>query len=229
MAHDALAGLVENTLPEGTPFAFRAFGLEVDACDSELMVPVGPLDRGAAARAIRDVPAINGAKTAIAASLALAAEDLASLSPPRVVVLVTDGEETCDGDVGAEIARLRAAGLDLRLTIVGFAIDDAALSASFAAWAQEGGGQYLAAGDSAGLDASITESIAPRFAIDRHYVDGTVEQVGQMGLDQDLTLPAGRYVLRPMQTAQGGEAAFEISDGKQSDLTYDPAFGITTK
>jgi len=143
------------------------------------------------------------------------------------VVLVTDGEETCDGDVAATIAQLRDQGLDLRLTIVGFAIDDAALSATFAAWARNGGGQYLAAGDSAALDASITESITPRFAIDRLYVDGRIEEAGLIGLDQSTTLPAGRYKLRPLQTAQGGEASFTITDGGQSELTYDPALGIS--
>ena len=229
VAHDALSGLVQNTLPEGTPFAFRAFGLAVDACNSELVVPLGPLQRDAAAAAIRDVPAVNGAKTAIAASLALAAQDLAAVSPPRVVVLLTDGEETCDGDVGAEIARLAAEGLDLRLTIVGFAIDDAELSATFAAWAQASGGQYLSAGDKAGLDASISQAILPRFGIDRLYVDGRVEEVGVIGLDQDMTLPAGSYRLRPLQTAQGGNALFDIADGARSELTYDPTLGFSAE
>lgn len=229
VAHDALSSLVQNTLPDGTPFAFRAFGLAVDACNSELLVPLGPLQRDAAAAAIRDVPAVNRAKTAIAASLALAAQDLASVAPPRVVVLLTDGEETCDGDVGAEIARLAAQGLDLRLTIVGFAIDDAALSATFAGWAQASGGQYLSAGDKAGLDASISEAILPRFAIDRLYVDGRVEEVGLIGPDQDMTLPAGRYKLRPLQTAQGSPALFDITDATGSELTYDPIRGFSAE
>ena len=125
VAHSALSDLVENTLPPGTPFAFRAFGLEEDACRSELLLPLGPLDPAAAAAAIRDVPAINLARTAIARSLALAAADLAGQEPPLVIVLVTDGEETCDGDIDAEIARIKEQGIDLRLTIVGFAIDDA--------------------------------------------------------------------------------------------------------
>lgn len=226
VAHDALAGLVRDTLPAGTPFAFRAFGLAVDSCSSDLIVPLGPLDPASAETAIRDVPAINLAKTAIAASLALAAQDLADLAPPRAVVLVTDGEETCDGDVGAEITRLRAAGLDLRLTIVGFAIDDQALAANFAAWAREGGGQYLEAGDADGLDASITEAISPRFAIDRLYVDGRVEEVGLAGLDQDIDLPAGRYRLRPLQTAKGAVVEFDLTDQAAAVLNYDPALGL---
>ena len=226
VAHDALAGLVRDTLPEGTNFAFRAFGLAADACDQQLIVPLGPLDRAVAEAAIRDVPAINNARTAIAASLALAAQDLADVAPPRAVVLVTDGEETCDGDVGAEVARLRAAGLDLRLTIVGFAIDDAALAANFTAWAGQSGGQYLTAGDSAGLAASITAAIAPRFAIDRLYVDGTVAEVGQIGLDQTQDLPAGQYRLRPLQTAQGAAMTFNIENGAALGIDYDPTLGL---
>ena len=226
VAHEALAGLVRDTLPEGTPFAFRAFGLDPGACRSELIVPMGPLDRAAAEAAIRAVPAVNEAKTAIAASLALAGADLAALDPPRVVVLVTDGAETCDGDVGAEIRRLRDAGLDLRLTIVGFAIDDAVLAATFAAWAQEGGGQYLTAGDSDALSTSISEAIAPRFALDRLFVDGRTAEVAVVGLETEITLPAGQYRLRPLQTALGAAVTLTLTDGALSELTYDPALGL---
>ena len=67
VAHDALAGLVRDTIPPGTPFAFRAFGLEKDACRSELLLPFAPLDPARAAAALRGTPAINLANTAIAA------------------------------------------------------------------------------------------------------------------------------------------------------------------
>ncbi|MEO8241478.1 MAG: hypothetical protein ABI832_04150 [bacterium] len=229
VAHDALSGLVRETLPAGTPFAFRAFGLAKDDCASELKLPFGPLDPKAAEQAIRAVPAVNLAKTAIAASLAAAAADLAEVSPPRVVVLVTDGDETCDGDVAAEIARIRAQGLDIRLSIVGFAVDDAALSQTFAAWTRESGARFVPAGDAAALKAAMREATLPRFAADRQYLDGRVDEVASFGVETTVTLPAGRYRLRPLQTAVGAALEVDINDGQSLDLRYDGKTGLTAK
>jgi Mg-chelatase subunit ChlD len=228
VAHSALSDLVENTLPPGTPFAFRAFGLEEDACRSELLLPLGPLDPAAAAAAIRDVPAINLARTAIAKSLALAAADLAGQEPPLVIVLVTDGEETCDGDIDAEIARIKEQGIDLRLTIVGFAIDDAELATTFARWAEAGGGQYLSADDADALGPAIDAAIAPRFSIDRLFLDGREEAAGVIGLDEARELPAGRYRLTPIQTAQGDPLELFLDTGADKTLKYDSDAGLSS-
>lgn len=226
VAHDALAGLVRDTIPPGTPFAFRAFGLEKDACRSELLLPFAPLDPARAEAAIRGTPAINLAKTAIADSLALAAQDLAALDPPRVIVLVTDGDETCEGDAARVIAGIRDSGVDVRLTIVGFAIDDAALAETFAGWAALAGGRYLPAGDSAALADAMSEAIAPRFALERQYVDGRTERVAVLELGEARTLPAGRYRLTPLQTATGDGVAFDLTDGADRTIQYDAAQGL---
>ena len=227
VAHDALSGLVRNTLPKGTPFAFRAFGLAPDDCSSELKIPFGPLNPGAAEKAIRAVPAVNLAKTAIAASLAAAAEDLARTHAPRVMVLLTDGEETCGGDVAGTIAAIRAQGLDIRLSIVGFAVEDAGLAETFAAWAEQGGGSYVPAGDSAALAAGIRAATEARFAADRLYLDGRVETVATLTLQDSTTLPAGTYRLRPLQTAVGGALDITLTGGQALTLTYDPTTGLT--
>ncbi len=221
VAHDALSSLVRDVVPAGTPFAFRAFGLEVDACRSELMLPLEPLDPVVAEQAIRDVPAINLAKTAIADSLKLAAEDLAPLDPPRVVVLVTDGDETCDGDVAATIDEIGASGIDLHLNIVGFAIDDAALTETFADWAQRADGRYLAAGDAEGLVQAVTEATEPGFELTRLFLDGREEPAGFAKIDREMPLPAGRYRLSPIQTATGAPLIVEISDARVTPIRYD--------
>jgi hypothetical protein len=226
VAHDALAGLVRDTLPRGTPFAFRAFGLAPDDCASELKLPFGPLNPAKAEKAIRAVPAVNLAKTAIAASLAAAAADLVRVDPPRVMVLVTDGDETCDGDVAAEIARIRAQGLDIRLSIIGFAVDDAGLAKTFADWTTMGGGAYVAAGDAAALTQAMRDATEPRFAADRMYLDGRVEQVATLSLGVATTLPAGRYRLRPLQTATGQPLDLTLTDAQSLTLKYTAKSGL---
>lgn len=60
---------------------------------------------------------MNLAKTPIARSLELVVQDLATVSGERIVVLITDGEETCDGDPAAVIEALQTSGIDARVNI----------------------------------------------------------------------------------------------------------------
>ncbi|WP_112323436.1 VWA domain-containing protein [Oceanibium sediminis] len=228
IAHDALARLVERTLPEGTPFAFRAFGLQEDACRTELRLPLAPLDRDVAAAEIRGVPAINLAKTAIADSLLAAGADLAHSSAPRVIVLVTDGEETCDGNPEAAIRSLRDSGLDVRVNIVGFAIDDADLARTFADWAKAGGGAYFDAGDAEALSTAVESALIPRFDVVRSYLDGTSEVVGTISLGETAVMPAGLLTIRPGSAATGAAQTLRLLPGEAAAFDYTAEEGLST-
>ena len=85
----------------------------------------------------------KGTRTPLGATLHAVGSDLAGVEGPTVVVLVTDGQETCKGDPAAEVRALLAQGLDVQLNIVGFAIDDAGLQADLAAWAALGHGTLV--------------------------------------------------------------------------------------
>ncbi|MHA3980473.1 VWA domain-containing protein [Halovulum sp. GXIMD14794] len=226
VAHEALSSLVRETLPEGTPFAFRAFGLEEDACRTELRLPLAPLDRARAEAEITGVPAINLAKTAIADSLRAAGSDLAGASAPRVIVLVTDGEETCDGDPAAAIEELRAQGLDVRVNIVGFAIDDADLVQTFSAWAEAGGGTYFDAGSAEALNDAVAQALIPRFEVVRTYLDGRVETVGRVALGETVVLPAGRLTIRPASAATGEPLELQVLPEEVVGVTYGAGRGM---
>lgn len=226
VAHDALAHLVTDILPPGIPFAFRAFGLERDACLNELRLPLAPLDPDTAARSIRDVPAINLARTAIAASLLSAGEDLKDATEPRVIVLVTDGEETCDGDPAAAIRTLRASGLDIRVNIVGFAIDDAALAETFAGWAQAGGGSYFNASSAKALSEAISGALTPRFDIVRQHIDGRREPVGQISPGEEVNVPAGQLEIIPRAVASGPPVTVRLAPDGALDLIYENGQGL---
>ncbi len=64
-----------------------------------------------------------------------------------MVVLVTDGQETCKGDPAEEVQRLSALGLEATINIVGLALDDEELKASMEGWAELGGGTFFDAQD----------------------------------------------------------------------------------
>jgi hypothetical protein len=192
LAKRALAELARE-IPAGTGFALRVFGhKEADSCRTDLEIPLAPLDVASTTTRIGTIQSMNLAKTPIGDSLLNVKGDLAGATGPALVVLVTDGEETCGGDPKAAIEALRAAGLDVRVNIVGFAVDELALKETFRAWAQAGGGGYFDAQSGAGLSAAVRAALRPAFEV----LDGErVVATGTVGADA-IELAPGTYRVR---------------------------------
>lgn len=190
VAKDALGRLVTQTLPAGTTVSLRTFGDTPGSCETNLVVPPGPLDPEAMNAAIQAVPVVNEVRTPIGASLEAVLQDLTTGPGPKIVVIVTDGEETCGGDPAAAIAALAASGIDVRVNIVGFALDDESLKAQFADWARIGNGRYIDAGNQQELDAAVVDAVRPTFTV--QDANGTVVASGQVGGDP-VSVPAGTY------------------------------------
>jgi hypothetical protein len=97
--------------------------------------------------------------TPIAASLNAAADDLVALEArERVILLITDGEETCGGDPVAVAASLPDRGASLSSFVVGFDLDDAQAD-QMRAVAEAGGGRYLDAPDGDALAETLEEVV----------------------------------------------------------------------
>ena len=194
IAKQVLTDLVQNTIPPQTPLALRVFGhKQAGSCGTDLEQPLAPLVPEKTAALIAGITAMNEAKTPIGRSLELVAQDLQSNRSERVVVLVTDGEETCDGDPAAAIEKLRAAGVEVRVNIVGFAISDQALKDTFRHWAHLGGGEYFDAGSAAELGASLVEAV--RVPFEALNAQGQVIAEGLVDGDP-ADLPSGSYTVR---------------------------------
>ncbi len=165
VAKEVLTEAVREHIPADTPLALRVFGhKEPDACRTDLEIPLAPLDPDTAAEKIASIQAMNLARTPIADSLAAVESDLEGMES-GAVVLVTDGEETCDGDAAAVIESLQEKGFTVSLNIVGFAIDDAELADTFESWAELGGGRYFAANDQGGLSEAIEEALRVPYTV----------------------------------------------------------------
>lgn len=194
IARTTLAALLRDTVPPGTPFALRVFGnREADSCRTDLEVRLAPLDTAATLAFVEGIEAINLAKTPIGRSLELVESDLAAADGEIVVILITDGEETCEGDPAAAIATLRGKSLDVRVNIVGYAIDDEGLDATFMDWAELGGGSYFAAGNADQLAAALLAAAQPAFSV--VDANGMVLAHGLAG-GEPVSLPAGTYEVR---------------------------------
>jgi len=117
-------------------------------------------------------------------------------------VLITDGEETCGGDPAAEIDKLRKAGIGTRVSIVGFALEDQKLAATFRRWSDLGGGAFFDAKDAAGLDKSLTAALRPGFEVVN--AQGQVLASGIVGGDA-VSVPSGNHNVRIKGRADAGK------------------------
>ena len=179
IAKQALETLIDETLPDKASVAIRAFGhIKADSCDGEIVLPLSPLNKQQALRTINSVTPKNLAKTPIAASLEMVEKDLAMVDGMRKVILVTDGEETCNGDPEQVIKSLKEKGINVQINIVGFAIDDFGLKQTFQKWAELGNGRYFDANDKQELAKTIQEATKRTYQVltpeDRVISSGTV-------------------------------------------------------
>jgi hypothetical protein len=193
IAKQTLSKLTSSGIPAGTPFAFRVFGREVDSCQTDLDIPLSPLNAATVTAKINALEAKNNARTPIGASLEKVASDLAAVKGERLVVLLTDGEETCGGDPAAAIAALTKAGTTVRVNIVGFAIEDPKLAVTFSHWAALGNGTYFDAKDAAGLSKALTASMRSTFEV--VTPQGQVVATGVTGGEPVSVMP-GNYNVR---------------------------------
>ncbi len=218
IAREALVRLVTETIPAGTNFAFRAFGQkEARSCRTDLEIPLGPLDPATAVAKINAIDPQELSKTPIAASLGKVNEDLAAVEGERVVVIVTDGEETCDGDPGAAIRKLKGSGADVRVNIVGFAIDEFALRKTFERWAELGGGAYFDAQDADQLNGSIRQAVDSTFEV--MDADGNAVASGATNGDA-VELPVGDYRVRLRGDPAPGKPVV-VTDGRETLVDLD--------
>ena len=214
VAKNVLTELVAQKLPEHTPFALRVFGhKQAKSCRTDLAIPFGPLARAKTIKKIKSINPQDRSKTPIGDSLKAVTKDLRKADGKRIVILITDGEETCDADPKAVIADLRAQGFDVQVNIVGFAIDDNALKESFAQWAEIGGGEYFDTNDSQQLINSLQESLTPQYIV-RNLAGETVAQ-GRLGGpsvellpgDYTVALSVEGYVDKTVSVQPGGHAS----------------------
>lgn len=219
IAKAAIRSTVEETLPEGIPLALRVYGhREAGSCRTDLEIPLEPLEKTAFLKQVESIEAINLAKTPIADSLAAVASDLNAVEGRRLVVLLTDGEETCEGDPAAEIEKLKESGLDVNINIVGFAIDDDDLKREFAAWAALGGGEYLDAGEAESLNEAMTQALQIPFEV----IDSEGEPIARGLVDSEpIEVPPGAYQVKVYTASTVEFRNLSVAPGELLELTLD--------
>jgi len=163
-AKQAVAKLVENLAGESR-LAFRAYGHQSptkarDCKDTQLVVGFGSIDSNRS----QVVEQANGMRaqgyTPITYVIGLAADDLKQEAVgKRIIILVSDGKETCEGDPCATARKLKEADASLVIHTIGFAADDATRF-QLQCVAAATGGTYSSAGSAGGLVDSLGKAAA---------------------------------------------------------------------
>jgi Ca-activated chloride channel family protein len=207
---------VLDTVPEEAPMGLRVYGARVagqgraKACaDTELVAPVAAGDRAP----LRDaVHALAGkGRTPIGRSLLATPDDFGGDGRRHQVILVSDGLDNCSPPSPCAAARRVARrGVELTISVVGFALDERARR-QMRCIARVGGGTYVDANDTDRLREELLAAFARAF---RDYEPRGTRADGGPDLAAAPRLGSGLYQgeLRP------GEAqtfAVELAAGER--------------
>lgn len=194
---------VINQLPPFVRVSLRAYGHRHPSkpkrrsCrDTQLLVPFGKLDRAALKLAVSRLKPRG--QTPIGYSLRQLLRDFRGKKGPKLVLLVSDGIETCDPNAGdpnhpvAMIRRLRAAGVNVQVNVVGIDIGKETARTFLKAIAKAGNGRYIDARNQTELERAIREGLSSSF--DVIDAGGKVVARGTVGRGR-VRLKAGTYTV----------------------------------
>ncbi|NQW03597.1 MAG: VWA domain-containing protein [Acidobacteria bacterium] len=175
LAREALTQAL-GTFPADIPIGLRVYGHRIGVDDKaagctdteRMLVPAPGNATEIVARANALAPKGH---TPIARSLQEAGADLQREGVAGVIVLLSDGVESCGGDPEAVARQLRASGLEVVIHTVGLGVN-AVDAAALAALATAGGGQYFDAQDAPDLTQGIGRALesSTTFILERDQV-----------------------------------------------------------
>ncbi len=190
-----------DKLPNDLNVALVVYGTNKQrACkDIDVIQPLGPMNKAALKLKINGFPAAG--LTPIAASLAVAGEELKKSKGVTAIVLVTDGAENCHGDPAAVAAKLvQEFGVKFGLNVIGFGIEPGE-KASLADIAAKGHGKLLTVETASELSDALKKVVAEKVAsapppaqreTKRYEAGGVAVKPGVFFGDAPLS-PAGDY------------------------------------
>lgn len=210
------------TIPDDFNVALRVYGhrhpsKSAETCtDTELIVPLAKLDRA------KIIGTASGLKPRGETPLVLSTlETIGDLQAAKggTVILITDGEESCKGDLKAAAVTLKESGLDVTLNIVGFTLTAQTVKSQLTTLAGSTGGRYFGASSGSELSNAIRLAALPRMPFDLLDSTGRIVVSGKTG-EPGRELPNGDYRIRI--NAPGGvlEDKVTISPNRLTTVSF---------
>lgn len=157
-----------DTLPAGTDVGIIVYGHRVPKTDQKScqdiqeMFPLTPLSAAVRDQMVAAIEKITAhGMTPLATALTQAEGMFNNAAGKRVILLLTDGVETCNGDPAAAAARLKTLNPPIELDIVGIAVTPEARSA-LTKMVQSTGGQYRDVGAAKDLFSTLAAVVAAK-------------------------------------------------------------------
>ena len=156
IAADVLTTAVNN-LSENQKIGFVAYGhrKKGDCRDVEFLVDIESGTKSKVNQSIKGIKPLG--KTPLAYSALQVIDRLRKNNLKATIILVTDGIESCDGNICDVIKAAKEEGIDFKLHIIGFGLKDGETQQLKCA-AQAGDGNYYDAADASGLGDVLEEA-----------------------------------------------------------------------
>ena len=217
IARRVLAQIIKglpDTMNVGLRVYGHRFGLnEPQACtDTELLVPIGPVDKAGLTEIVNKIQ-LKG-KTPLVHSVLEAIKDFEQITN-GTIILVTDGIESCQGDIKSIAPAIKAAGLAVEVNIVGFDIKEKEAKAELESIAASTGGRYLDAKNAGELLSALEQTLRLEYvAVDAAGKEVARGAVGGAG----VTLAPGDYTIRVLVTPKPVELKVTVKSGAATVL-----------
>jgi hypothetical protein len=203
-----------NGLPATMSVGFRVYGHRFatddydNACgDTELLAPIGPVDKTALVGLVNKIQ--TKGRTPLVLSVLAAIKDFEKI-PNGSIILVTDGIESCKGDIKSIAPAIKTAGLELEVNIVGFDIKEAGARQELESIAASTGGRYIDAKDADELLLALQATLKLEYVV----LDGAGKEAGRGVVGGEaIKLNPGAYTVRVMVTPQPLETKVQIKGG----------------
>jgi hypothetical protein len=215
IARKVLAQII-NGLPDSMNVGLRVYGHRYGlndklACtDTQILVPIGPVAKAQLIDTVNEIQ-LKG-KTPLVLSVLEAIKDFEKI-PNGSVILVTDGIESCNGDIKSIGPAVKKSGLELKVHIVGFDIKEKEARAELEAIAKSTEGRYLDAKNAGELLSALEQTLKLEYIV----LDEKGEEAGRGTVGGDeVKLKEGTYTLRVLLAPQPLETKVEVKAGGRS-------------
>jgi len=215
-----------NGLPDSLNVGFRVYGHRFptddydNACrDTELLVPIAPVQKAKLVEIVNKIQ--TKGRTPLVLAVLEAIKDFEKI-PNGSIILVTDGIESCKGDIKSIAPAIKKSGLELEVNIVGFDIKEAAARQELESIAKSTDGRYIDARNAGELLSALEQTLKLEYVV----LDsaGTEAGRGVVGGDE-IKLKEGAYTLRVLLAPQPVEKKVSLKPGEKLGLVLKKAEG----
>lgn len=170
IASEVLSNSIES-LPASQSFGLVAYGhrSKGDCEDVEVLAELSNKDKSATITAINGLTPLG--KTPLAYSALQVIDELRTSGKTANIILITDGVESCGGDLCEVIKQAKAEGIEFRLHIVGFGLSEDKTEALKCA-AAAGEGNYYEAQNADDLNDVLSDAASVEIVKPEHNFTG---------------------------------------------------------